>query len=415
MPSTSDSALLVLADGTSYSGWSCGAAGTTVGEVVFNTGMTGYQEVLTDPSYCGQIIIFTYPELGNTGVNPGDEESGRPQVRGAIARNVCFHPSNWRATQSLPDYFKQHKIPAIYGIDTRALTRKIRSLGAMNGAISTEILDPAELLEHIQDAPSMAGLNLIQSVTTPTIYEWSEPTESDWEFKSPDSAASGVGTPTDLAAEPLVVVAVDFGIKRNILRRLASYGCRVIVVPAHTSAAEILQYNPDGIFLSNGPGDPAAVTKGFETTKALLSAEKPLFGICLGHQLLGRALGTETFKLKFGHRGLNQPAGSHQRVEITSQNHGFSIRPESVPAAEVEITHLNLNDQTVAGLRHRTLPFFSVQYHPEASPGPHDADYLFEQFIQVMQTYRKASPGEGSRGTNPDPDSRENSVLSEIS
>lgn len=382
-------ALLVLADGTSYAGWSFGAPGTVVGEVVFNTGMTGYQEVLTDPSYCGQMIVFTYPELGNTGVNPVDAESDRPQVRGAIARNVCFHPSNWRATQSLPDYFKQHNIPAIYGIDTRALTRKIRALGAMNGAISTEVLDPAELLEHVQDAPSMIGLNLVQTVTTPAAYEWSELTEADWEFSSHLTSTSRQGR--HFGSDPLVVVAIDFGIKRNILRRLASYGCRVIVVPAHTPVTEILQYNPDGIFLSNGPGDPAAVVEGVETIKALLKSEKPLFGICLGHQLLGRALGAETFKLKFGHRGLNQPAGLQQRVEITSQNHGFSISPDSLPEAEVEITHLNLNDHTIAGLRHRSLPCFSVQYHPEASPGPHDADYLFEQFIQAMQTHRQAS------------------------
>jgi len=380
-------ALFVLADGTSYSGWSFGATGTVTGEVVFNTGMTGYQEVLTDPSYCGQIIVFTYPELGNTGVNALDEESARPQVRGAIARNVCFEPSNWRSTQSLPDYFKEHNIPAIYGIDTRALTRKIRAMGAMNGAISTEILDPAELLEHVQEAPNMAGLNLVRTVTTPTAYEWSESTETDWEF----AARLATSDSNQLASDPLVVVAIDFGIKRNILRRLASYGCRVIVVPANTPVAEILQYNPDGIFLSNGPGDPAAVTEGIETTKALLKSEKPLFGICLGHQLLGQALGAETFKLKFGHRGLNQPAGLQQRVEITSQNHGFSISSASLPEAEVEITHLNLNDHTVAGLRHRSLPFFSVQYHPEASPGPHDADYLFEQFIQAMRMHRQAS------------------------
>lgn len=372
-------ALLVLADGTTFPGWSFGATGTAMGEVVFNTGMTGYQEVLTDPSYFGQIVTFTYPELGNTGVNPVDEESSRPQVRGAIARNICFHPSNWRSTQSLPDYLKQHRIPGIYGIDTRTLTRKIRSEGAMNGAISTEILDPTELLARLQDAPSMVGLNLVREVTTSAIYEWSEPTETAWEFNSTSQS-----TPD----QPLTVVAVDFGIKRNILRRLASYGCRVVVVPANTPVAEILQYNPDGIFISNGPGDPAAVTEGVETVKALLTAEKPLFGICLGHQLLGLALGAETFKLKFGHRGLNQPAGLRQRVEITSQNHGFSINSDSIPDTAIEITHLNLNDQTVAGLRHKSLPLFSVQYHPEASPGPHDADYLFEQFIQVMRTQR---------------------------
>jgi len=373
-------ALLVLADGTSYRGWSFGAMGTAIGEVVFNTGMTGYQEVLTDPSYCGQIVIFTYPELGNTGVNPEDEESARPQVRGAIARAICHRPSNWRATQALPDYLKQNQIPGIYGIDTRALTRKIRLFGAMNGGISTAILDEAELLEKVQAAPSMAGSNLIQFVTTPTVYEWSEPTNTNWEF-NPETAAN--------TAQTFTVVALDFGVKRNILRRLASYGCRVIVVPASTEAAEILGYNPDGIFLSNGPGDPAAVTQGIKTTLGLLQSQKPIFGICMGHQILGHALGAETFKLKFGHRGLNQPAGLKQtRVEITSQNHSFAIDPDSLPQTVVEVSHLNLNDSTIAGIRHKSLPVFSVQYHPEASPGPHDADYLFGQFVKMMQVAR---------------------------
>jgi carbamoyl-phosphate synthase small subunit len=373
-------ALLVLADGSSYSGWSFGATGTTIGEVVFNTGMTGYQEVLTDPSYCGQIITFTYPELGNTGINAEDEESTRPQARGAIARNICPRPSNWRATQSLHDYLKQHHVLGIYGIDTRALTRKLRSVGAMNGGISTEILDPFELLQRVQDAPSMAGLNLVRSVTTPTIYEWSESTDTRWEFSDGVAADS----------EPLTVVAIDFGVKRNILRRLASYGCRVIVVPSTTAPEEILKYNPDGIFLSNGPGDPAAVTEGIETAKALLNSNKPMFGICMGHQILGLSMGAETFKLKFGHRGLNQPCGLTQQVEITSQNHGFAISADSLPDADVEITHLNLNDRTIAGLRHKSLPIFSVQYHPEASPGPHDADYLFENFVKAMRENRQA-------------------------
>lgn len=374
-------ALLVLADGSAYQGWSFGASGTSFGEVVFNTGMTGYQEVLTDPSYRGQIITFTYPELGNTGVNAEDEESVRPHVKGAIARNICFRPSNWRSTESLPDYLKRHGIVGIYGIDTRALTRKIRSVGAMNGAISTEILDPGDLLLKVQEAPSMAGLNLVREVTTPTVYEWSDPTDTHWEFAA-----------TETAEAPLTVVALDFGIKRNILRRLASYGCRVIVVPADTPAEEILKYNPDGIFLSNGPGDPAVVTEGIATAKALLASyAKPMFGICMGHQILGLSLGAETFKLKFGHRGLNQPCGLKQQVEITSQNHGFAITAESLPDADVEITHLNLNDRTVAGLRHKTLPLFSVQYHPEASPGPHDADYLFEQFVTAMRSHRQAA------------------------
>ena len=371
-------ALLVLSDGTTYSGFSFGATGTTLGEVVFNTGMTGYQEVLTDPSYRGQMVTFTYPELGNTGVNPTDEESTQPHVRGVIARNICTRPSNWRSTQSLQDYLQQHQVMGIYGIDTRSLTRKLRSSGAMNGAISTEILDPAELLLKVQAAPDMTGLNLVQDVTTDRTYEWTEATEAQWEFS--------LGTPE--STPEFTVVALDFGIKRNILKRLASYGCRVVVVPADTSAEEILKHHPDGIFLSNGPGDPAAMIDGIATTKALLNADKPIFGICMGHQVLGLSLGAETFKLKFGHRGLNHPAGLTEKIEITSQNHGFAIDPASLPADRLEVTHLNLNDRTVAGIQHKTLPIFSVQYHPEASPGPHDADYLFERFVTSMRIHR---------------------------
>ena len=372
-------ALLVLEDGTVFRGKSFGAKGTTIGEVVFNTAMTGYQEVLTDPSYCGQMVTFTYPELGNTGVNPEDEESDQPHVRGVIARNVCYSPSNYRSRSSLPDYLNSHHIIGIYGIDTRALTRILRSSGAMNGAISTDILEEKELLEKVQTAPKMLGLNLVNEVTTKEVYEWSDPTAETWEF-------CPVLTQND--PKPLTVVAIDFGIKRNILRRLASYGCRVIVVPANTAPETIYQYNPDGIFLSNGPGDPAVVKEGIKTTKALLEKGTPMFGICMGHQILGLSLGAETFKLKFGHRGLNQPAGLAQKVEITSQNHGFAVTEDSLNP-EVEITHLNLNDRTVAGLRHKTLPVFSVQYHPEASPGPHDADYLFAQFVASMKEHQQ--------------------------
>ena len=365
-------ALLVLADGTTYRGWSFGAMATAVGEVVFNTGMTGYQEVLTDPSYAGQIITFTYPELGNTGVNSTDEESAKIQAKAVVARNITYRPSNWRSTQSLPDYLRANNIPGIYGIDTRDLTRKLREFGAINGAVSAEILDPERLLNLIRQAPDMTGLNLVREVTTADTYEWSSQTDAEWSF-----AARQEG-------EQLTVVALDFGVKRNILRRLASYGCKVIVVPANTPSAEILAHDPDGIFLSNGPGDPAAVSEGIATTKELLQAEKPTFGICMGHQILGLSLGAETFKLKFGHRGLNQPAGLEEQIEITSQNHGFAIAESSL-GADVEITHLNLNDRTVAGLKHKTLPFFSVQYHPEASPGPHDADYLFAKFVDLMR------------------------------
>ena len=381
-------ALFVLEDGTIYRGWSFGAAGTTMGEVVFNTGMTGYQEVLTDPSYCGQMITFTYPELGNTGVNSEDEESSRPYATGAIAKNVCDRPSNWRSTQSLSDYLKSHNIPGICGIDTRALTRKLRSSGAMNGIISSNVLDPDELMSQLQALPSMEGLNLVKEVTTDKIYEWDATTDDSWAFSAAATNKGKSSSSADTESQ-LTVVALDFGIKRNILKRLASYGCKVIVVPADTPAKKILSYQPDGVFLSNGPGDPAAVTGAPETTQALLDSKVPTFGICMGHQILGLSLGADTFKLKFGHRGLNQPCGVSEQVEITSQNHGFALSADSIDTEQVEITHLNLNDQTVAGIRHKQLPVFSVQYHPEASPGPHDADYLFANFVQAMRQQSK--------------------------
>ncbi|PIK95150.1 carbamoyl phosphate synthase small subunit [Synechococcus sp. 60AY4M2] len=369
-------ALLVLADGTAFPGWSFGAPGTAVGEVVFNTGMTGYQEVITDPSYRGQMVTFTCPELGNTGVNELDEESARPQVAGIIARNVSRLASSWRATSTLPEYLQRYGIPAIAGVDTRALARRLRSQGVMNGAISTEILDPQALLERVRQAPSMQGLSLVAEVTTPQPYEWLEPTPADWDY----GRSQGIPIPDP----PLRVVALDFGIKRNILRRLARYGCRVMVLPAHASPEEILSYNPDGILLSNGPGDPAAETTAIRTTQALLQSGKPMFGICLGHQILSLALGGSTYKLKFGHRGLNHPCGLEKEVEITSQNHGFAVEAASLPGDGVAISYLNLNDRTVAGIRHRQLPLFSVQYHPEASPGPHDADHLFREFVELM-------------------------------
>lgn len=388
-PSTQP-ALLVLEDGTLFRGWSFGATGTTMGEVVFNTGMTGYQEVLTDPSYCGQMITFTYPELGNTGVNADDEESARPHARGVIAKNVCDRPSNWRSTQSLGNYLKQHNIPGICGVDTRALTRKLRSVGAMNGIISSEVLDPDELLSQLQTLPSMEGLNLVKEVTTHEVYEWETCTDTDWSFSAPATNAEEESSkPETDQAESLTVVALDFGIKRNILKRLASYGCKVVVVPADTEAETILSYNPDGIFLSNGPGDPAAVTNAPKITQTLIGSEIPTFGICMGHQILGLSLGADTFKLKFGHRGLNQPCGLTEQVEITSQNHGFALNADSIDTEQVEITHLNLNDKTVAGIRHKQLPVFSVQYHPEASPGPHDADYLFANFVQAMKDNKR--------------------------
>jgi carbamoyl-phosphate synthase small subunit len=373
-------ALLVLADGTAFPGWSFGAPGTAVGEVVFNTGMTGYQEVITDPSYRGQLITFTCPELGNTGINELDQESARPQAAGIIARNVSRLASSWRATSTLPEYLQRYGIPAIAGVDTRALARRLRSQGVMNGALSTETLDPQVLLERVRQAPSMQGLSLVAEVTTPQPYEWLEPTPADWDY----GRSQGIPVPEP----PLRVVALDFGIKRNILRRLTRYGCRVMVLPANASPEQILSYNPDGIFLSNGPGDPAAETTAIRTTQALLQTGKPLFGICLGHQILSLALGGSTYKLKFGHRGLNHPCGLEKQVEITSQNHGFAVDAASIPADGVVITYLNLNDRTVAGIRHRHLPLFSVQYHPEASPGPHDADHLFREFVELMLQQR---------------------------
>lgn len=374
-------ALLVLADGTFFEGLSFGAKGTVMGEVVFNTGMTGYQEVLTDPSYYGQIVNFTFPELGNTGINYDDLESDKPHVFGVIAKDITYCPSNWRSIESLPDYLVRHGIVSIYGIDTRQLTRKIRSMGAMNGIISTEVLDKEVLISKLQSAPSMEGLNLVEKISTSTIYHWSIPTDKKWEFIADKSKS---------IEDLLTVIVVDFGVKRNILKRLVSHGCKVIVVPLDTSFNDILSYNPDGIFLSNGPGDPASVTEGIDLVKLLIKAEIPIFGICMGHQILSLALGGNTFKLRFGHRGLNQPCGLNEKVEITSQNHGFAVSRESLNK-DIEISHFNLNDDTIAGIYHKKLPFFSVQYHPEASPGPHDADYLFTKFIKLMKQYRAKS------------------------
>lgn len=379
-------AQLVLEDGTTFNGYSFGATGTALGEVVFNTGMTGYQEVLTDPSYCAQMVTFTCPELGNTGVNPEDAESAAPQVSGVIARNVTQRPSSWRATQSLGDYLAEYGVVGITGVDTRALTRYLRSRGAMNGAISTE-QDTALLLEKIRQMPSMNGLDLVPRVTAAEAYTWERASDPLW-----------LAAHSESGARPWRVVAIDFGIKHNILRRLVAYGCQVTVVPATASAQDILALSPDGVFLSNGPGDPASVHYGIKTVRDLLSTGLPMFGICLGHQILALALGGRTYKLKFGHRGLNQPTRFEGRVEITSQNHGFAVDNDSLPATDIEVTHFNLNDQTVEGIKHRTLPVFSVQYHPEASPGPHDADYLFARFVELMKagTVNSASSTEAA-------------------
>ena len=376
--SPSDKAYLVLADGTVLTGVGFGHRGTTIGEVVFNTGMTGYQEVLTDPSYAGQLVSFTYPELGNTGVNADDQEADRPHARGVIARQLAPVPSNWRCEQSLESWMQTHQLVGISGLDTRALVRHLREVGAMNGVISSDGQTPAQLLELLKQAPSMQGLNLADRVTTKQPYQWNQ--------------ACSVGFDQRLQRRsdaPFRVVAIDFGIKRAILDRLVAHGCDVTVLPADTDLTTVRSHRPDGVFLSNGPGDPAAVTQGIALAKLLLEeSDLPLFGICLGHQILGLALGGETFKLSYGHRGLNHPCGTTGQVEITSQNHGFALSADSLNSDVIDVTHFNLNDRTVAAIAHRQKPVFGVQYHPEASPGPHDADHHFARFVTLMADRR---------------------------
>ena len=375
-------AILALEDGTWFRGVSAGAPGETSGEVVFNTSMTGYQEVLTDPSYAGQIVTMTAPQIGNYGITAADYESGAPQVAGFIMRDPSPIASNWRAQTTLREYLTREGIVAIGDIDTRALTRKLRSGGVMRGVIATgAALDPDELVERARAVPNMEGADLVKDVTCAAAY--------DYVANLADTVAeAGFGvTPLKRASRQLRVAAYDFGIKTNILRRLAAHGCDIRVFPATEPASELLAFEPDGIFLSNGPGDPAAVTYAVDNVRTLVdSANRPIFGICLGHQLLGLALGAETYKLKFGHRGANHPVKQldSSKIEITSQNHGFSVNPDTLPA-HAQVTHLNLYDGTVEGLRHVDKPIYSVQYHPEASPGPHDADYLFTQFIEEME------------------------------
>jgi carbamoyl-phosphate synthase small subunit len=369
-------AKLILENGTIFTGESFGAGNETTGEVVFNTSLTGYQEILTDPSYSGQIVTMTYPLIGNYGVNIDDLESVKPQVAGFIVKEYSAFPSNFRSTESLGDWLAKHNIIGIQGIDTRMLTKMIRSVGAMRGIISTEDLDDKSLLAKVKKSPQMAGLDLASRVTTDKSYTWNKIDTTP--FALPAINSSG---------KKWNVVVYDYGVKQNILRRLTSYGCNLTVLPAQTPADELLKMNPDGIFLSNGPGDPAAVTYAIENIKKLIG-KKPIFGICLGHQLLALALGGKTFKLKFGHRGGNHPVKNLKTgsIEITSQNHGFAVDPDSLDTKSVEITHTNLNDDTNEGFRHRSLPLFSVQYHPEASPGPHDSDYLFARFVEMMET-----------------------------
>jgi len=365
-------AVLALADGTVFRGTAFGADGESGGEVVFNTAMTGYQEILTDPSYHEQLVAMTYPEIGNVGVNRADVESRRPYVAGFIVKEYWDPPSSWRAEQSLGDYMRDHGIVGIAGIDTRALVRHLRTQGAQEGVISTVDLDEARLVARAKARPGLVGRDLVREVTCAAPYDWTEP---PWQLG---------GTPPPAAAAGPLVVAYDFGIKLNILRCLVGAGCRVRVVPAGTPPDAVLAERPDGVFLSNGPGDPDAVPYARDHVAALVG-KVPIFGICLGHQILALALGGRTFKLKFGHHGANHPVLdlSTRKVEITSQNHGFAVDVESL-RGRAELTHVNLNDRTVEGLSHTREPLFSVQYHPEASPGPHDAQYLFRRFMDLM-------------------------------
>ena len=354
-------AILLLEDGREFSGTSFGHIGETTGEVCFNTGMSGYQEILTDPSYCKQIVTMTSPHIGNYGINSEDIESSKIQVAGFVIKEETQVPSNWRSELNIAKYLDDQQIVGIQNIDTRALTRHIRDNGAMNGIISSVDIDITSLKSKLSKIPSMEGLDLAKIVTTKKLYKWS---------KTPN---------------PYKVAAIDYGIKLNILRLLDEHGCEVTVFPAKTSSDEILKFNPDGIFLSNGPGDPSAVSYGIEMVKSLLG-KKPIFGICLGHQILALALGAKTFKLKFGHRGINHPVRNNETkiIEITSQNHGFAVDLDSLPDNLVS-THINLNDNTSEGIRCKNIPAFSVQYHPESSPGPHDSQYLFQQFIDMMK------------------------------
>ncbi|MEZ6095748.1 MAG: glutamine-hydrolyzing carbamoyl-phosphate synthase small subunit [Pirellulaceae bacterium] len=368
-------AMLGLEDGTVFRGFLLGHPGTTSGEVVFNTSMTGYQEILTDPSYRGQVVAMTYPEIGNYGCNEEDIESRRPFVAGFIVRNVSDIASNFRAQVTLNDYLTQNQITGIHSIDTRALVRKIRTAGAMRGVISSEIVDENAIVAAARNAPSMVGRDLVREVINTEAQDWNEALSTWW--NSDDTLPSSKNRP--------LVVALDFGLKWNIARHLVSQGFQVKVVPGTSSAEEILAMKPDGVFLSNGPGDPEPLTYAIETIKNLLG-KVPIFGICLGNQLLGLACGAKTYKLKFGHRGANQPVLNldNHKVEITTQNHGFAVADEGLPDC-LTVTHRNLNDNTIAGFKHTQHPAFAVQYHPEASAGPHDSQYLFDQFREMIE------------------------------
>lgn len=377
MPNT---AILALEDGTVYQGRAYGARIVRTGEVVFNTSLTGYQEVFTDPSYTGQIVVLTNPQVGNYGTNAGDDEAATPYIEGLVVREWAEAPSNWRSDATAEQFLSRSGVPVISELDTRALVRKLRMGGVMQGALSTAGHTAEELVAMARNAPSMAGLDLATRVSTKERYEWSAQLEPCCPSDSVKVAEAGT----------FHVVAYDFGIKRNILRCLASIGARVTVVPAGTTSDEVLALNPDGVFLSNGPGDPEPLEHQAAQVRALVG-KTPVFGICLGHQIIGLALGGKTFKLKFGHRGINHPVLNYRtnKVEITVQNHGFCVDPDSLNTNEIELTHINLNDQTLEGLRHRSHPVFCVQYHPEAAPGPHDSQYLFDDFATMMKEFKK--------------------------
>ena len=369
-------ALLALEDGRVFSGKGYGARAERGGEVVFNTSITGYQEIFTDPSYAGQIVCLTYPHIGNVGANSFDNEATRPYIEALVVRHFSEVTSNWRSQQSADEFLRRHDIPGISHIDTRALVRHLRRHGAMRAVLSTLSPDAESLVTKVRSLPEMLGLDLASTVTCSKSYQWNQPSVD-------------IGETAEKAATRFHVVAYDYGLKRNILRRLVDVGCRVTVVPAHTPAEEVLAMKPDGVFLSNGPGDPEPCTYAVEAVRKLIG-RVPIFGICLGHQIVGLALGGKTYKLKFGHHGANHPVKNllTGKVEITAQNHGFAVDPDSLPQSDVELTHVNLNDSTLEGLRHRSLPLFTVQYHPEASPGPHDSHYLFSEFTKLMEEFK---------------------------